>query len=269
MNARSGHVVGAVIAVAAIAAPSATATAPDTTVPGGDGTTPPVTAPGGSYDDEFCNTWIVLEQSFASPPEDPAEMAAWYAANAAPLVAEVREHAPEAIAEPVSVYMDAAEQVGTRSDFDVLFTPQFSAAAAAIYPTFDEGCGIPVVEAVATDYAFGGVPDTLAAGPTAFMVHNDSDTGEAHELLLARVNDGVELTLDEILALPEDEIDANVSFVNAAYTPGPDFTAGVIVNVTPGRYVYACGVAQGSVNGADGTGPPHFTMGMAGEFTVG
>ena len=45
-------------------------------------------------------------------------------------------------------------------------------------------------------------------------------------------------------------------------------TAGVIVDLTPGRYVYACPVAQGSVDGEEGTGPPHFTMGMAGEFTV-
>ena len=79
-------VASAVGVVVALAATSATATA----VPGGDDTTP-VTVPGGSYGDEFCNTWIVIEQAFANTPEDPAEMAAWYAENGAPLVAEIRE----------------------------------------------------------------------------------------------------------------------------------------------------------------------------------
>ena len=87
--------------VVAFAAASATAMA----VPGGDDTTP-VTVPGGSYGDEFCNTWIVIEQAFANTPEDPAEMAEWYADNGAPLVAEIREYAPEAIADPVNVYME-------------------------------------------------------------------------------------------------------------------------------------------------------------------
>jgi hypothetical protein len=125
MSSRSRHGVGALIAIAASAVVSATSTATDTTVPdsdhqhdpmtmpdsdhqhdpetvpGGDDTTP-VSAPGGTYDDEFCNAWIGIEQAFANTPEDPAEMAAWYAETAAPLVAKVREYAPETIAEPVN-----------------------------------------------------------------------------------------------------------------------------------------------------------------------
>jgi hypothetical protein len=268
MTSRSGHAVGALIAIAAITGASATVTATDTTVPGGDDTTP-MTVPGGTYDDEFCNTWIVLEQAFANTPEDPAEMVAWYAENGAPLVAEVRADAPEAIAEPVNAYMDAAEQFGTTGDLSVLFTEQFSGAAAAIYRTFEEGCGFPVVEAVLTDYAFGGIPEALASGPTAFVVHNNSEAGEAHEMLLMRLNDDVDLTVDEFLALPEEEYPQNATLINAAFTPATDTTAGVVVNLTPGRYVYACFVAEGSVNGTEGTGPPHFMKGMFGEFTVG
>ena len=256
-------VASAVGLVVAFAATSATATA----VPGGDDTTP-VTVPGGSYGDEFCNTWIVIEQAFANTPEDPAEMAAWYAENGAPLVAEIREYAPEAIAEPVNAYMDAAEAFGTTGDINVLFTEEFSNAAAAIYPTFEEGCGIPVVEALLTDYAFGGIPATLTSGPTAFVVHNNSAAGEAHEMLLIRVNDDVDLTAEELLALPDEELPQNATLVNAAFTPATDTTAGVVVNLTPGRYVYACFVAEGSVNGAEGSGPPHFMNGMLGEFTV-
>ena len=164
--------------------------------------------------------------------------------------------------------MDAAEAFGTTGDINVLFSEEFSTAAAAIYPTFQEGCGIPVVEALLTDYAFGGIPATLTSGPTAFVVDNNGAAGEAHEMLLIRVNDDVDLTAEELLALPDEELAQNATLVNAAITPATGTTAGVVVNLTPGRYVYACFVAEGSVDGAEGSGPPHFTMGMFGEFTV-
>jgi hypothetical protein len=117
--------------MAASAGVSATATATETTVPDsdhqhhsvtvhGDDDTTPVTAPGGTYDDEFCNTWIVIEQAFAHTPEDPAELSAWYAETAAPLFAAAREYAPEMITEPVNAYMDAVEAFGTIGDFNVL-----------------------------------------------------------------------------------------------------------------------------------------------------
>jgi hypothetical protein len=293
MKSRSRQRVGALIAIAASAGMSPTDTPTDTTVPDsdhphhhqpvtvpdsnhhhhsvtvhGDDDTTAVTAPGGTYDDEFCNTWIVVEQAFANTTEDPTELAAWYAERGAPLVAEVREHTPETIAEPVNAYMDAAEAFGTTGNFTVLFTDEFSDAAAALYPTFDEGCGIPVVEVSLTDYAFDGIPETLASGPTTFVVHNNSEAGEAHEMVLIRVNDDVDLTAEEVVALPAEELPQNATVVNAAFTPARDTTAGVVVNLTPGRYAYVCFVAAGSVDGTEGTGPPHFTSGMIGQFTV-
>jgi hypothetical protein len=266
VSARSRHAVGGVVAAAAFALGSATATATDT-VPVGNSTTP-MTVSAGTYGDEFCDTWIAIERAFATPPEGEAEMAAWYAETAAPLVAMVREHAPDAFAEQVNALMDAAEEFGTTGDYSVLFTSEFSDAAAAIYPTFEDGWGFPVVAASLTDYAFGGIPERLAPGPTAFVVHNESEAGEAHEMLLIRVNDGVDLTVDELLALPEEELERDATLVNSAFTPATGTTAGVVVDLTPGRYVYACFVAEGSIDGAEGTGPPHFTMGMFGEFTV-
>lgn len=267
-NSRSRHAVGAVVATGTIALAVGSAAAIATTVPGGKESTPPVTVPGGTYDDEFCNAWIAADQASANIPEDPEQLVSWYPDNLAPLVAEMREYAPEAIADAVNTVTDAAEAFGTTGDFSVFFAPEFSDATAAIYPTFDEGCGIAVVEASLTDYAFGGIPRTLPSGPTVFVLHNHSEAGEAHELLLLRVNDDVDLTPVQLLALPEDQIEQDVTYVNSPYTPGPDTTAGVVVNLTSGRYVYACPIPEGSVNGAEGTGPPHYTMGMFGEFTV-
>jgi hypothetical protein len=268
MSTRSRHTVGAVIAAGTLALASRAVAATATTVPGVEEAPPPVTAPGGTYGDEFCNAWIAVEAASMQLPENPDEIPAWYAENWAPLVAEIREYAPEPIADAVNVVGDAAEAFGTTGDFSVLFTPEFSDATAAIYPTFDEGCGLQVVEATLIDYAFDGIPQSLAAGPTAFVVHNDSAAGEAHELIVFRVDDDIDLTAVELLGLPEDEIEQAVTMVNSAYTPGPDTTGGVVVTLTPGRYVYVCVVSEGSVDGAEGTGPPHFTMGMFGEFTV-
>ena len=97
---------------------------------------------------------------------------------------------------------------------------------------------------------------------------NDSEEGEAHEMVVMRVNDEVDLTIDELLEFPEDELDQFATFVNEVEAPGPGVASGMVLDLTPGRYLYACYVTMGSVDGAEGTGPPHATEGMGGEFTV-
>jgi hypothetical protein len=235
---------------------------------GVESTTPVMTAPGGTFDQQFCDTWLEAEQTFASSPEDPAELATWYPETAAPIVAELREYAPAEIADAVNTFMDGTEQFATSGDSMALFSPEMSAAVTTIYPSLAAGCGITVVSALLTDYDFGGVPETLAAGPTAFVVLNDSDKGEAHEMVVMRVNDGVDLTIDELLEYPEEEVDQFATFVNEVEAPAPDVASGMVIDLTPGRYMYACYSTEGSVDGAEGTGPPHATKGMGGEFTV-
>ena len=203
-----------------------------------------------------------------SSPEDPAELATWYPETAAPIVAELREYAPAEIADAVNTFMDGTEQFATSGDSMALFSPEMSAAVTTIYPSLADGCGITVVSALLTDYDFGGVPETLSTGPTAFVILNDSEEGEAHEMVVMRLNDEVDLTIDELLAYPEDELDQFATFVNEVETPGPDAASGMVIDLTPGRYLYACYVTKGSVDGAEGTGPPHATEGMGGEFTV-
>jgi len=57
----------------------------------------------------------------------------------------------------------------------------------------------------AVDYGYQGVPATLEAGPTVFVIDNQSAAGESHEIGVARIADGVTETAEQILALPEEE----------------------------------------------------------------
>ena len=69
----------------------------------------------------------------------------------------------------------------------------------------------------ATDYAYQGVPGTLPAGETRISFTNDSK-GEAHQMELFRMNDGVKDSFDQILA--EDE--ARLNQENQENPPAPD-----------------------------------------------
>jgi plastocyanin len=133
------------------------------------------------------------------------------------------------------------------------------------------------VTVTGTDYAYAGVPPTTPAGTTFGFVN---EGGEVHEMTIVRKNDGVTRTFDELLALPEDEAMSQVTFVGAAIA-GPAETAPTTLTVAePGEYLMVCFIPQGttSLPSLDpnasapptglGDGPPHFTLGMAAEFTV-
>ncbi len=85
---------------------------------------------------------------------------------------------------------------------------------------------------------------------------------------LARINDGVTLSAEEILMLPEAEGMANVETSGTAFaTPGAADTIFVRMD-DPGRWAAVCFIPEGTTVDAEGTGPPHFTLGMVGEFAV-
>ena len=90
-----------------------------------------------------------------------------------------------------------------------------------------------------------------------------NDGKEPHELVLFRVNDGVKESVEQIVALPEEEGRAKVTPMGGTFAePGKgEYT---VANLKPGRYGFACFVPVG---GGD-DGPPHVTKGMHAEFQV-
>jgi uncharacterized cupredoxin-like copper-binding protein len=138
-----------------------------------------------------------------------------------------------------------------------------------------ESCGFPVVEIGAIDYEFQDVPKSLTAGPQVIKFTNHAPK-EHHEMVLLRLEPGVELSPKKLLALPEKKLARQAEVVGAAFArPGEEDT--LVVSLEPGRYVYACFIdvgttsASGDEHGGDehgGAAKPHWKEGMYGELEV-
>ena len=217
--------------------------------------------------DAFCEGFIALDEAFAAAPEDPADIEAYIADTVMPVAEETRDNVPEELAEPVGVMFEALDTVAATGDFAAFDEPAFTDAQAEVYTGLADTCGYQEVTATAVDYGYQGVPATLEAGPTVFVIDNQSAAGEAHEIGIARIVDGVTETAEQLLALPEDQVAGKVEFANGAFAPARG-TSGVSMDLAPGRYLYACFIPTGSIGDQEGTGAPHFTAGMFGEFTV-
>jgi hypothetical protein len=86
-----------------------------------------------------------------------------------------------------------------------------AAVALALSVTVLPGGG--QIEITANEYSFQDVPRGLSAGEHRFQLKNDGD--EAHEMVIIRFKEGVG-SVDEVLALPEEEAMANVDVVGVA-----------------------------------------------------
>jgi hypothetical protein len=142
------------------------------------------------------------------------------------------------------------------------------------------------IEVTGIDYGYEGLDGTIEAG-SKLSFTNGSDK-EAHELVAFLIPEGEERSMEELLALPEEELGAifggepePVTVILAA--PGATDEPGAVVGdgtiTEPGRYGVACFLPVGgdpavvldpNAEGPPDTGdaPPHFTQGMFAEFTV-
>ena len=219
---------------------------------------------------DFCEGFHNLDTAFANAPEDPAAMESFLADEVTPNVALIEANVPTEISGGIETMLGAVEQVQSTGDTSAFESPEFMAAQGEVYPYLAEGCGWQPLEVSGVDFAFEGVPTELEAGMTAVTFTNDSASGEIHEIALLKLADDADITLDELLALPQEEaeqyLDPEVPPAFAFALPGQ--TGGVTTELVPGEYVYACFIPTGTTMEAEGTGAPHFMEGMAGELTV-
>lgn len=140
------------------------------------------------------------------------------------------------------------------------------------------------VEVVAVDYRFEDLPGSVPQG-TRLTLRNES-TIELHELVVLRLPDGEERSVDQLLALPEEELeflaDSEPTMVLIAPPGGPgQAVVGDGSVLEPGRYAVICAIPLGADPAAyieaaqtsDGPpdvagGPPHFAEGMYAELVV-
>jgi hypothetical protein len=158
------------------------------------------------------------------------------------------------------------------------------------------GASGPQITVTGYEYAFGDLPSSVPAGTSlAFM-----NTGaEVHELIVARKNDGVTESWDELIALPEEEAFQKVTTFGPLFAaPGESATFGIgpagpapmtaLTLDQEGEYLALCFIPQGTTELPDFSaeaapassvaptstesmapqGPPHFVLGMRQEFTV-
>ena len=146
--------------------------------------------------------------------------------------------------------------------------------------------GAETVEVTADDYRFEGIPETVEAG-TKFTLTNVSDV-ELHEFVAVLLPDDEDRSVEELVALPEEELGALFGSAEPATVlfapPGGDMipAVGDGTLADAGRYIVICAIptgadpqeymeaaaaAAGGPPEVDG-GPPHFTAGMYAEVTV-
>ena len=80
-----------------------------------------------------------------------------------------------------------------------------------------DNCGYQVIDVTATDDAFDGIPADAEAGKTLIRITNDGT--EYHEVALQRVHDGETRSVEEILALPEEEGGDLLDYLGNAFAP--------------------------------------------------
>ena len=111
------------------------------------------------------------------------------------------------------------------------------------------------VEVSAIDFAFDGVPETLEAGLTTFVLTNEGEV--SHEMTVGLLPPG--WTIEEV-ALGSSDSGTKVVGVIGPIEPGA--SEEVAIDLEPGRYGYICHESEGT------KGKAHFFRGMLGEFKV-
>jgi hypothetical protein len=189
------------------------------------------------------------------------------------LVTTLEEEAPDEIAEPMGVMIDAVNTVleSNGEDFSAFEAPEFAEAQGEVDPYMFENCEFAAsYEVVAKDYSFEGIPDEVPAGQVAMLLKNEG--AEAHEIAVARKLDGVSESFAEILEMPEEEAMSKIEMVGGAFAAMNGSEGLLIGDFTPGDYIAVCFIPVGTTitesGETEGDGPPHFMEGMQQEFTV-
>ncbi len=232
---------------------------PDEAASGGDvgGSSPAV---GGNVD-AFCQA-VVAFDALPSPggegPPSPQEVSAFGERVAGPVRAIADNAPPEAADAAATLEQLQARLVG--GDGSVFEDPAAFVALADIEQAVADDCGFTNVAVTAVDHAFEGVPPTVPAGETNFLMANSSAHDEEHVMLVARPADGQAITPEEFVADPEASF-GRLEVLGAAFA-APGAQGGITLDLPPGDYLLICPIS------ADEAAPPHFVLGMITSLTV-
>jgi hypothetical protein len=169
--------------------------------------------------------------------------------------------APPAVSTQMTSLLELVKKKGEKA-FE---SKEGAALLAQLEPYIYDNCPGKQVPITAIDYEYQGLPATLPAGVTKFKMTNSAPK-EGHMIAIVKVQPGNESTpTEKILSLPEKKQGKILDFSDAGFAEAEPGASGYFpMNLTPGKYVYACFFPEGGKK----NGKPHFLLGMQGEFTV-
>ena len=114
------------------------------------------------------------------------------------------------------------------------------------------------IAVAATEFDFGGVEETVAAGATTFTFENVGE--EMHELVLVRKK--TDDPTEELLQLPEKEVEKKIEILGRTFAKPGETGKPLEAELTTGNYVMVCFVTSKEEK------KPHAFLGMVRDFTV-
>lgn len=171
--------------------------------------------------------------------------------------------APSGLAAQITTVADAYRSMGAGGDPSAFGETAYTQAAGSVAAAYFAGCDLSQQLTVdGVDYAFEGIPAQVDAGRVGLRFTNKTEHDEPHELVLFKRNEGTTETVEQLLALPQEESMAKLSMAAVAFADRPGAQSVSMVDLEAGRYIAVCFLPVGG--GEDG--PPHAMSGMVAEF---
>jgi len=172
----------------------------------------------------------------------------------------------------------AADEPAATTEAPAASEPTATTPATTVEADVSAGETIVVT---AVDYGFEGLPETVPVGTKISLVNGGN---EPHEFVAMLIPASETRPVEELLQLPEEELDAifgaaEPATVILAATGQTDVPGAVVGDGTltePGRYAIVCFLPVGSDDSIlessgpppAGDAPPHAMQGMVAELTV-
>lgn len=228
--------------------------------------------------DEFCDAKVAIDAAFLAggPPEEegdataspsPEEIGEGISAAFSELYEDYARTAQSDVKAEVEKQVAALEEAIDEGNPEFFFEPEFAAADKVVDDFLVAECGFERISATTVDYEFEGLPTVSPAGVTALEITNEGE--EFHEIVLMRINDDVEESVEELLEMDEEEVEGKIVPAGVVLAM-PGTSAINFFDLAPGRYAVLCFISKDSDAEHDfqGEGPPHFTEGMLEELEV-
>lgn len=147
---------------------------------------------------------------------------------------------------------------------DAIGTAEFTHALGEASGYLFDICELDAkLDVAGSDYAFGGLPEEVAAGRVGVRFANISAGNEPHELILMRRPDGDTRSIDEIVALGPEGLFGEYQMVGVTWAEVPSATMSAFFELEAGEYLALCTLPVG-----DDESAMHLHEGMIQGFSV-